>query len=37
MKKKKSFKCKNEAVGNTGLLPHVNMLLVLMIFFFSGG
>ena len=31
--KKKSFTCKNEAVGNTRLLPHVNMLLVPIIFF----
>ena len=36
-KKKKSFKCKNEAVGNTRLLPHVNMLLVPMIFLSLAG
>ena len=35
-KQKNLFKCENEAVGNTRLLPHANMLLVPMIFF-SGG
>ena len=33
LNEKKSFKCKNEAIGNTRLLPHVNMLLVPIICF----